>query len=358
MEELDEPRTTYLYNRGEYNQPSITVDAKTPNILPEMDESLPKNRLGLAKWLFKKDNPLTARVAVNRYWQLIFGNGLVTTPTDFGVQGALPSHPQLLDWLSIYFMESDWNVRDLIKKMVKSKTYKQTSNSSKELLEKDPNNILLARSNRFRLPAEMIRDNALATSSLLVTDVGGESVKPYQPDGLWEEKSNFSFDLLKYKTTKGDSLYRRGLYTFIRRTSPPPSMIAFDASTREVCTIKRESTSTPLQALVLLNDIQFFEASRVMAERIQNEGGKTIEDQIKYGFRLATSRYPNIEEIKVLKDLYVSQLNHYKKFPNAAMKAILVGEKPINLKFDPIKTAALTILTNTLLNHNETFVKY
>jgi len=358
MEELPTVRETFLYNRGDYNDPSYSVEAAVPNKLPAMSPDLPKNRLGLAKWLFNKKNPLTARVAVNRYWQMIFGQGLVRTPTDFGVQGELPSHPNLLDALALDFIENDWDIKQLIKKMVLSKTYRQTSKTSPELFEKDPNNILLARSNRYRLPAEMIRDNALATSGLLINHVGGESVKPYQPEGLWKEKSTFSLRLYDYKTTKGDSLYRRSLYTFIRRTSPPPSMIAFDATSREICAVQRENTSTPLQALILLNDIQFFEASRVLAERIQLEGGTKVSDQIQYGFRLATSRLPNSKELDILIDLYQTQLNYYKKTPKAAYSTIRVGEKPFNTKLNPMKTAALTIVANTLLNQNETFVKY
>lgn len=358
MEELPQSRKTYLYSRGNYDEPAYEVNAAVPEKLPAMNPKLPKNRLGLAKWLFDQKNPLTARVAVNRYWQMIFGRGLVQTSTDFGVQGALPSHPDLLDALALEFIESSWDIKQLIKKMVLSKTYRQTSKASPELLEKDPKNIFLARSNRYRLPAEMIRDNALATSGLLVNQIGGESVKPYQPEGLWKEKSTFSLRLYDYKTTKGDSLYRRSLYTFIRRTSPPPSMIAFDATSREVCTVQRENTSTPLQALVLLNDIQFFEASRVLAERMQREAGTKIEDQIKYGFRLATSRHPSDDEIAILKDLYNTQLTFYQKDARAARKTIRVGEKAVDPKFNPVKTAALTMVANTLLNHNETFVKY
>jgi hypothetical protein len=357
MEELPKPRKTYLYNRGDYSDPAYTVDAKVPGKLPAMKADLPKNRLGLAKWLFSEENPLTARVTVNRYWQMIMGQGLVRTPTDFGVQGMMPSHPELLDVLAIDFIQNNWDINRLIKQIVLSKTYQQTSKASPELVEKDPTNILLARANSYRLPAEMIRDNALATSGLLVNHLGGESVKPYQPEGLWKEKSTFSLKLYDYKTTHGDSLYRRGLYTFIRRTSPPPSMVAFDATSREICTIQRETTSTPLQALVLLNDVQFFEASRVLAERIQKEGGKSLDEQIQYGFRLATSRLPNSREIDVLKELYANQWDYYKKNPSAAYKTVNVGEKPIDKKLNTIKTAALTMLANTLLNHNETYVK-
>ncbi|MEC7124694.1 MAG: DUF1553 domain-containing protein, partial [Bacteroidota bacterium] len=285
MREMEEPRPTYLYNRGNYNEPLHSVEAKVPGVLPAMDKNLPKNRLGLSKWLFDKNNPLTARVAVNRYWQMIFGKGLVATPNDFGVQGQLPSHPELLDWLAVSFSE-DWDLNALIKKMVLSETYQQQSVSNPSLDQKDPNNLLLARANASRLPAEIIRDNALKVSGLLNTKVGGESLTPYQPKGLWKQKNNFSTFLLEYKESQGEDLYRRGLYTFIRRTSPPPNMLTFDATSREVCTVKREVTSTPLQALVLLNDPQFFEASRIFAERII-KSKDTLEDQISHGFRLA-----------------------------------------------------------------------
>ena len=263
-----------------------------------MDSSLPKNRLGLAKWLFSNENPLTSRVTVNRYWQMIFGYGLVRTPEDFGVQGMLPSHPELLDWLSIYLIENNWDIKKLIKLMVMSHVYQQKSNSNDKLNEIDPNNFFLARSNSYKLPAEIIRDNALSASGLLVKKVGGPSVKPYQPEGLWLEKNSFSADLYNYKKNSGDSLYRRGMYTFIKRTSPPPSMIALDGTSREVCTVRREKTNTPLQALVLMNDPQFFEASRIFAE-LMIKSKDTLEEQIGHGFRLATSRHPKDEELEI-----------------------------------------------------------
>ena len=282
MREMDQARPTYLYNRGVYSEPLYTVEAKVPAALPAMDESLPKNRLGLSQWLFDPKNPLTARVAVNRYWQMIFGQGLVGTPNDFGVQGQLPSHPELLDWLAIRFRQN-WDVRALIKEMVLSKTYQQQSVSNELLDQKDPNNILLARANVSRLPAEIIRDNALKVSGLLNPKFGGESVMPYQPDGLWKEKNNFSTFLYEYEQSAGDDLYRRGLYTFIRRTSPPPNMMTFDATSREVCTVKRDVTSTPLQALVLLNDPQFFEARRKYQSKNRNPmgGSPTSPDRKK-----------------------------------------------------------------------------
>ncbi len=357
MEEMPTKRPTYAYNRGDYEQPTYQVAAAVPEVLPDFPEGYPKNRLGLAQWLFSKENPLTARVAVNRYWQMLFGKGLVSTPEDFGVQGALPSHPQLLDWLSLFFVESGWDVKKLLKTMVMSHTYRQSSFKTPEMMEKDPNNEYLARSNSYRMPAEIIRDNALVASGLLVNHVGGESVRPYQPGNLWIEKSNFSHKLLRYKESTGDSLYRRGLYTFIRRSSPHPAMLAFDAPSRDICTVKRENTNTPLQALVLLNDIQFVEASKVLAERMQKEGGNSLDEQLVYGFRLAISRYPKQEETAVLKDLFKTQSKRFELNPNEAKELLTVGKKQIDKSLDPNKTAALTMVANTILNHNETYMK-
>jgi hypothetical protein len=357
MEEMSKARTPYLYNRGDYEQPMFPVATNTPEALPPFPENFPKNRLGLSEWIFSKDNPLTARVAVNRYWQMLFGTGLVSTPQDFGVQGALPTHPELLDWLAIAFQESHWDVKALLKTMVMSHTYRQSSYASEKLREKDPTNKLLARANSYRLPAEMIRDNALAASGLLVHHLGGESVKPYQPGKLWIEKNSFSHKLLNYKVTKGDSLYRRGLYTFIRRTAPHPAMTAFDVPSREVCIVKRENTNTPLQALVLLNDTQFVEASKVLAERMQKEGGATVEEQIDYAFKLAVSRSPKKEESEILKELFESQAERFKANPDEAKALLAVGEKQVDRRLRNDKTAALAIVANTILNHDETYMK-
>lgn len=357
MEEMPEERPAFVYNRGDYTQPIYPVEATTPEVLPEFSKDYPKNRLGLAQWIFSEDNPLTARVTVNRYWQMLFGKGLVSTPEDFGVQGALPTHPQLLDWLATTFVESNWDVKALLKTMVMSHTYRQSSEVLPEMREKDPNNIYLARTNSYRLPAEMIRDNALAASGLLVQQVGGKSVKPYQPKGLWIEKNSFSHILLNYKESEGDSLYRRGLYTFIRRTAPHPAMTAFDAPSREVCTVKRENTNTPLQALVLMNDTQFVEASKVLAARMQKEGGVSLDDQIAYGFRLAVSRSPKKEETSVLRELYEAQSEKYKANPKEALKLLSVGRKELDDSLDKNKTAALTMVANTILNHDEAYMK-
>ena len=248
-------------------------------------------------------------------------------------------------------------MKKLIKTIVLSHTYKQSSQFTPKMLEKDPYNYYLARSNSYRLPAEMIRDNALETSGLLVRDVGGQSVKPYQPEGLWIEKSSFSYKLMNYKESGGDSLYRRSLYTFIRRTSPHPAMTAFDAPNREVCIIKRENTNTPLQALVLMNDVQFVEASKMLAVRMQKEGGDSLDQQIKYGFRLTTSRYPKEEEAKVLKDLYNSQSKWFTSNKSEALKFLKVGNKNVGAEYLNSKTAALAMVANTLLNHDETYTK-
>ena len=355
MREMKTPRPTYLYNRGNYNEPLYTVEAKVPEILPAMNQKLPKNRLGLSQWLFDPKNPLTARVTVNRYWQMIFGLGLVATPNDFGVQGQLPSHPELLDWLAASFSE-DWDLRALIKKMVLSKTYQQQSKSDEIRDQKDPNNLLLARANATRLPAEIIRDNALKISGLLNPKTGGESARPYQPKGLWKEKNNFSTFLFEFEESEGEDLYRRGLYTFIRRTSPPPNMLTFDATSREVCTVKRDITSTPLQALVLMNDPQFFEASRVFAERMINSRDQ-LEEQIGFGFRLATARHPQKEELDILVDLYKNQYQFFRQNQNKAYQLLSVGKKPRDTNIYSVKTAAMTMVANTILNHNETYTK-
>ena len=358
MEDMDKPRKSFAYNRGLYSEKSYEVSENVPNKLPKLSDDLPKNRLGLSKWLFDEKNPLTARVTVNRYWQMIFGKGIVSTPDDFGVQGMLPSHPELLDFLALYLIDQNWDIKKLLKLMVTSKTYKQSSKPIEEYVQIDPNNIYLWRSNSYRLPAEMIRDNALMASGLLVKKIGGNSVKPYQPEGLWREKSNFSIKLMEYKVSEEDEdLYRRSMYTFIRRTSPPPSMSVFDAPSREVCTVKREITNTPLQALVLLNDPQFFEASRVLAERIQLEAPNSIEESIKHGFMLCTSREPNDSELSLLKNFYDTQLEKFKNNPRLADDIFKNGRKKPNPKLNKLKTAALSLVANTMLNHDEVYLK-
>ncbi len=357
MEETPENRPMHVLNRGVYDQPKHTVEMATPTKVLAFSKEFPANRLGLAQWLFDEKNPLTARVAVNRYWQLIFGRGLVSTPQDFGSQGALPSHPELLDYLAVSFQENDWDLKGLLKEMVLSSTYQQVSTASEELLEKDPLNIWLSRSTSYRLPAEMIRDNALKASGLLVEKTGGASVKPYQPDGLWIDLGNFSHQLLHYKEDKGDKLYRRSLYTFVRRTSPPPFMTTFDMSSRDKCVVQREQTNTPLQALVLLNDPQFVEAARVLAVRMQKEGGEGINDQITYAFRNATGRKPQAKEVALLSELFEKEKARFQQYPKAAKEVLAIGNHPLDKTVNRNTTAALATVANTILNHDEAYMR-
>ncbi|MEM6347013.1 MAG: DUF1553 domain-containing protein [Bacteroidota bacterium] len=355
MEEMPTPRATFVLNRGNYDEPTERVEAGTPAAVQAFSEGLPNNRLGLAQWIMSKENPLTSRVTVNRYWQMIFGLGLVRTPDDFGNQGALPSHPELLDWLAMDFMDSGWDVKHLVKTMVMSATYRQDSRTRQDLPIEDPNNDLLARGPRYRLPAEMIRDNALAASGLLNRKIGGESVKPYQPKGLWIEKGSFSHVLLNYKEDTGEDLYRRGMYTFIRRTSPPPSMSAFDAPDRSVCTIQRENTNTPLQALVLLNDPQYVEAARVMAERVQLTGLAERSDQIAMAFRLSTGRQPTDKELSVLRQQYETEASRFAKNPTEAKKLLSIGEAKRDESLNLSETAALAVVCSTILNMDDAY---
>jgi len=357
VKEMANPRSTYIQVRGQYDSPGDQVYPNTPNAVLEFADRYPKNRLGLAQWLFDDDNPLTARVAVNRYWQMIFGQGIVSTPHDFGYQGALPTHPELLDWLAVDFRKSGWNLRALLKKMVTSATYRQSSVATEKQMLVDANNTYLSVGASYRMQAEMIRDNVLFASGALSNIVGGASVKPYQPDGLWKEKNNFSGFLLEYKQDHGDSLYRRSLYTFIRRTSPPPAMTVFDVPTRDVCTVKRENTSTPLQALVLLNDPQFVEASRILAERMQKEGGNDLQEQTKYAFRLLCGRNPSAKELEILSEQYHFSYDRYRSDPEAATELLKVGENIPDPQLDKIKTAALAVVANTMMNFDEAYMK-
>ena len=352
LEEMPEVRKTFVLYRGQYNLPTDEVGPGTPRKLLPFSEDLPRNRLGLARWLVDRKNPLTARVAVNRYWQMIFGRGIVDTPEDFGRQGALPSHPGLLDWLAVYFMESGWDVRELLLTMVTSNTYRQTSAATNEHWERDPGNNYLARGPSRRLTAEMIRDNALKASGLLVQKVGGPSVKPYQPPGIWMRPTDRD-----YKQDSGDSLYRRSMYTYIRRSTPHPAMIAFNAPSRSVCTVKRESTTTPLQALVLLNDPQFVECARVLAQRMQFEGGRNVESQVRYGFRLLCGRNPDENELQLLQQQFQLALNKYQSDPEEADALLSVGEYPLGESLDKIQTAALVMVANTVMNFDGAYMK-
>ena len=357
MKEMEKARETYRLYRGEYGQPRERVNAGTPAIVGSFPTNLSANRLGLSRWLFQPENPLTARVTVNRYWQMLFGQGLVSTPQDFGVQGQRPSHPELLDWLAVRFRESGWDLRALLKLMVTSATYQQSSVVVESAAKIDPDNRLLWRSSTYRWPAEFLRDNALATSGTLVQQVGGPSVKPYQPEGLWIEKNNFSAKLRTYKTDSGDSLYRRSLYTFIRRTSPPPAMITLDAPNRSVCTIKRIVTNTPLQALVMMNDPQFVESARLLAERIQHQANQSLNSRLTTAFRLLTCRFPTLTEVTLLKSCYQQNYQRFEKDVALAKALLSVGEKPMDESLKLTETAALTIVVNLVMNYDGFYMK-
>ena len=354
MEELPTARKTYILDRGVYDSPLEEVQPYAPGEILEMEPSSPDNRLGLAEWLFSSENPLTARVTVNRYWQMIFGRGLVETADDFGLQGSLPSHPELLDWLALSFVERGWDLKWLLKEMVMSDTYQQSSKASPEAYALDPNNVWLSRGSSYRLSAEMIRDNVLAASGLLVEKLGGESVRPYQPKGLWKEKGTYSPALLDYNQSTGEGLYRRSMYTFIKRTSPPPSMTIFDAPDRTICEVKRQKTNTPLQALVLMNDPQYVEASRVIAEKMI-ESGELLPAQLQHGFRRLTGRMASDEELRVLGNLYSNQKERFQSDPSLAVGLLQVGEYQSNRNYDPVEIASLAVVANTIINHDASY---
>lgn len=355
MEELKEPRQTHILSRGLYDQPSTPVEPSVPSFGEKRTESNLKNRLGLSNWLFNEENPLTSRVMVNRLWQQVFGQGIVATSYDFGNQGALPTHPELLDYLAVKFREEGWDIRKIMKYMVTSSTYKQDSRVSEKMVELDPENRLLARASRSRLSAEMLRDHALSISGLLVNKVGGRSVKPYQPEGLWKEVAGGgSGEMTSYVQGKGDENYRRSLYTFWKRTVPPPNMTLFDAPTRDFCTVQRENTSTPLQALVLLNDPQFLETSRALAYRALTESKDNV---IEYMFQLATSRTANEEELATLNEMYQSELIYYQENPTAREAFLQYGNTGNQKVKDEAVLAAYSFVANAIFNLDETIRK-
>ncbi len=357
MAEIPKPRTTHVLFRGEYDKPRDAVESGTPSALPPMNKALPRNRLGLARWLVSPENPLTARVTVNRYWQHMFGTGIVETAEDFGSQGEWPSHPELLDWLAVEFVESGWNVKGLLKQIVMSAAYRQSSHVKPELLARDPHNRLLSRGPRFRLDAEVIRDSALLVSGLMTERLGGPSVFPYHPTGLWQEINNRPGYSRVYKQDAGDKLYRRSLYTFWKRTVPPPSMATFDAPQREYCVVRRSRTNTPLQAIVMLHDPQFVEAARHLGQRMMTEGGATVEQQIEYGFRLCTARRPSDQEAEVLKKIFEQRHLQYQKDSKAAARLLAVGESNVDPSLDQAELAAWTTLGRVLLNLSEFVTK-
>jgi len=357
MGERDTLRKTFVLNRGVYDQPTVEVRASAiPAVMKYDTVQYPRNRLGLAAWTVSKQNPLTARVFVNQLWQDLFGRGIVKTSGDFGMQGELPSHPELLDWLAVDFMEHGWDIKRLVKQIVMSSTYRQSAKASDEKIKVDPDNIYLSRGPRFRLPAEFVRDLVLSSSGLLVRTIGGPSVKPYQPKGLWEAATSGRGVLATYKQDHGDSLYRRGMYTFIKLTVPPPSMMMFDGSNRDQCEVKRTKTNTPLQALIMMNDPTVLEASRVLAQKLAAEQSDAT-NKISRAFRLIVCRKATDNELKILNDYFNDQLQLFKEKKLDAQTTLKVGEYKTNDKADVNITAALMKTISTIYNLEETITK-
>jgi hypothetical protein len=352
------PRPAYILKRGEYDQRSEQVGRDTPRFLPPLPEKAPRDRLGLAQWLLAPDHPLTARVEANRLWQHCFGTGLVKTTEDFGTQGESPSHPELLDWLAVQFREDGWDIKKMMKRIVLSATYRQSSRVTKDRLAKDPGNRLLSRGPRFRLDAEMLRDQAFFISGLLVEKLGGPSVKPPQPAGLWEAVGYTGSNTKNFVPDHGhEKVHRRSMYTFWKRTAPPPQMNTFDAPSRETCIVRRERTNTPLQALVLMNDPQFVEAARRLGERTMKEGGPTPEARLAYMFRLTTARRPEAKEMKELLAAYKDHLATFTHDTAKAQQLLSVGELKPDAKLNPSELAAWTMIANLLLNLDEVINK-
>jgi len=357
MRDMPKKRETHFLYRGQYNQPRQRVSADVPEALGALPPGAPHNRLGLARWLVNPHHPLTARVTVNRYWQKYFGAGIVKTTGDFGSQGAWPSHPALLDWLAVEFIESGWNVKHMQKLIVTSAAYRQSSRVTSERLEKDPANRLISRGPRLRMQAETIRDTMLVASGLLTEKIGGPSVYPYQPPGLWMELNNRKGYSTAYKADTGENLYRRSLYTFWKRTVPPPPMQAFDAPEREFCTVHRSRTNTPLQALVLLDDPQFVEAARHLARRMMTEAARQPADRITYGFRLVSSRKPHAGELALLQKAYKRALTQYRGDPQAAKTLLSVGDSSRDPSLDLADHAAWTTVARIIMNLDEAITK-
>ncbi|HKE05888.1 MAG TPA: DUF1553 domain-containing protein [Blastocatellia bacterium] len=358
MTELGKPRDAFVLARGDYRNKTDKVTPGVPAILPPLPKDEKINRLSLAKWLLDPNHPLTSRVAVNRFWQMYFGHGIVKTVEDFGAQGEPPVHPELLDWLAAEFIGMGWDVKSMQKLIVTSATYRQSSRVTPELREKDPENRLLARGPRHRLPAETIRDNALAVGGLLNDEVGGPSVLPYQPPGLWEEMAfGDGFSMQEYVQGHGKDLYRRSMYTLWKRTVPPAAMSTFDAPDREKCVARRAVTNTPLQALLTLNDPTYVEAARAMAQKTLREGGKDAQSRTVYIFRLAVARKPSAHEAQVLRDLLTRQLISYRKDKKAAGELLRVGESKADDKIDQAELAAWTMVASAILNLDETITK-
>ncbi len=354
MAESPTPKSTFLLVRGAYDHPGDKVSPGVPAVLPPLPPGAPNNRLGFAQWLIDPKNPLLARVTVNRFWQMYFGTGLVKTVEDFGSQGEWPSHPELLDWLAAEFERSGWDVKALQKLIVTSATYRQSSKVNPDLLQRDPENRLLAHGPRFRLPAEMIRDQALFDAGLLVEKIGGPSVKPYQPAGLWKETSMQDMD---YVQSHGEDLHRRSLYTFWKRTIAPPEMVNFDAANREICVVRETRTNTPLQALNLMDDVTYVEAARFIGQRMMKDGGATPDARLAYGFRLVAGRVPLAAELAVLRGSLQFHLDYFSGKPKENEAYLAQGESRTDASLDPRKLAAYASVASLLLNLDEAVTK-
>lgn len=365
MQERNQPRQTHLLKRGAYDAPGEPVTPAVLHSMTPMPDNFPKNRLGLAKWLLMPENPLFSRVMVNRFWQQYFGQGIAKNSDDFGNQGALPTHPELLDYLAITFRESGWNAKALHKLIVMSATYRQTSSVPETARENDPENLFLTRGASYRMSAEQVRDNALAASGLLTQRIGGPSVLPYQPAGIWEALA--TRNAVKYVQSKGDSIYRRSMYTIWKRSSPAPMMLNFDAAERHTCIVKRQKTSTPLQALVTLNDPQFVEAARVLAQHVMStvpvDQKKTTSVQLSETngvttiFKAVISRPARPQEIALMQQLYAEELADFKKNPKRASELLAIGEYPVDKTLNTVELAAWTVVTSTIMNFDEAIIK-
>jgi hypothetical protein len=354
---LYSPRESHVMIRGEYNKPGEKVEPNTPVVLPPLQKAGPRaNRLDLAKWLVARENPLTARVTVNRFWQQVHGTGLVKSSHDFGTQGALPSHPELLDWLSIWFQDSGWDVKKLMRLMLTSSTFKQQSTAPPAAWQSDPGNVRLARGTRIRLDAEQIRDQALFAGGLIRLQMGGKGVNPYQPPNIWEPVGFGGSNTQNYKQDTGDALYRRSLYTFLKRTAPHPLMSNFDGPNREQSCIARERSNTPLQALQLMNDVQHFEAARAFAQRIMTSAA-TPQDRITFAYRAALARPPAPEESAAVLELYQRQLAKYQAAPAEAKKAVTFGESKPPADLPEPELAAWALVANLILNLDEAVIR-
>lgn len=352
MEELPEPRKTYILIRGAYDKKGDEVTAATPQVLPPMPADWPKNRLGLARWLVSPENPLPARVIVSRLWQSRFGAGLVRTSEDFGTQGEPPTHPELLDWLAIEFQRTGWDVKAMLRLMVTSSTYRQSSKLTAALRERDPENRLLARGPRFRLQSEFLRDQALAASGLLARKIGGPSVKPYHPPGLYEQVVSGS-GTNTWVVGQGDEIFRRSMYTYWKRSVPHPAMLLFDAPFRETCALRRPRTNTALQALNLMNDPTYVEAARALAERMKRDGGNSTNDRITTGFRLVLARKPNDEELSILTAAFERSQKAFASDPAGAAELLKIGTIPADPKQPAADLAAWTVVAMTIFNLDE-----